>query len=268
MEIINNPGEFNNRSDLLSRLIRIESTNQNGLKSYFSNKLLKDFCVSFILAGRDTSSVGLAWFFWLIHKNPQVETSILDEIKRIIAHQKLKIGEMSDIVFTEDELKEMVYLHAAISESLRLYPPVPIDFKEVLEDDLFPDGTVIRRGARVLYSIYSMARLESIWGKDCNEFKPEKWIKDGEFMNENQIKYVVFNGGPRLCVGKKFAYMQMKMVAASILLRYSVKVIEGHEVCPKVPKTSLEQLRNQIQSLTNLTAVLRTCPPNVNYTRI
>ncbi|KAM7500120.1 hypothetical protein LguiA_024534 [Lonicera macranthoides] len=237
MEILNNPGEFNDRSDLLSRLIRIESAKQNGLKKYFSNKLLQDFCISFILAGRDTSSVGLAWFFWLIHKNPQVETSILDEITRIIAHRKLKNGEINDIVFTEDELKEMVYLHAAISESLRLYPPVPIDFKEVLEDDLFPDGTVIRRGARVLYSIYSMARLESIWGKDCNEFKPERWITDGEFVSENQFKYVVFNGGPRLCVGKKFAYMQMKMVAASIVLRYSVKVVEGHEVYPKVTTT-------------------------------
>jgi len=47
----------------------------------------------------------------------------------------------------------------------------------------------------------------------------------------------VFNAGPRLCLGKKFAYMQMKMVAASILLRYEVMVVEGHEVEPKLTTT-------------------------------
>lgn len=56
-------------------------------------------------------------------------------------------------------------------------------------------------------------------------------------MSENQFKYAVFNGGPRMCIGKKFAYMQMKMVAASILLRYSVQVVEGHRVSPKVTTT-------------------------------
>ncbi|CBI16821.3 unnamed protein product, partial [Vitis vinifera] len=136
-----------------------------------------------------------------------------------------------------EELKKMVYLQAALTESLRLYPSVPIDFKEVMEDDVFPDGTPIKRGARVLYSIFSMARIESIWGKDCMEFKPERWIKDGELVSENQFKYPVFNAGPRLCIGKKFAYMQMKMVAASILMRYSVKVVEGHNVIPKMTTT-------------------------------
>ncbi|XP_050276428.1 cytochrome P450 86B1-like isoform X2 [Quercus robur] len=136
-----------------------------------------------------------------------------------------------------EELRKMVYLQAALSESLRLYPSVPFDFKEVIEDDVFPDGTMIKKGSQVFYSIYSMARMESIWGKDCLEFKPERWLKDGQFVSENQFKYVVFNAGPRLCLGKKFAYVQMKMVAASILLRYEVKVVEGHKVDPKLTTT-------------------------------
>lgn len=130
-----------------------------------------------------------------------------------------------------------MYLQAALSESLRLYPSVPFEFKEVIENDVFPDGTMIKKGSQVFYSIYSMARMESIWGKDCLEFKPERWLKDGQFVSENQFKYVVFNAGPRLCLGKKFAYMQMKMVAASILLRYEVKVVEGHKVDPKLTIT-------------------------------
>ncbi|KAK2968635.1 hypothetical protein RJ640_030715 [Escallonia rubra] len=228
---------FRDRSDLLSRLIKMEHLDEHGEKNYFSDKLLKDFCISFILAGRDTSSVALAWFFWLLHKNPQVESKICEEIDEILSQRNSEDRGLSNTAFTVEELKQMVYLQAAISESLRLYPSVPIDFKEVIEDDVLPDGTLVKKGARVLYCIFSMARTESIWGPDCCEFKPERWIKDGQFVSENQFKYAVFNAGPRLCVGKKFAYMQMKMVAASILLRFSVKVVEGHQVLPKLTTT-------------------------------
>ncbi|KAL5991252.1 hypothetical protein ACLOJK_012159 [Asimina triloba] len=237
-------GGLDRRCDLLSRLIEAQGCrDEHGTSHRFSDKFLKDFCISFILAGRDTSSVALAWFFWLIHKHPQVETKIVEEIVGILEQRDEKKScnyEDDDddaVVLRVDELKKMDYLQAALSEALRLYPSVPFDFKEVVEDDVFPDGTAVKKGARVIYSIFSMARMESIWGKDCREFKPERWMREGQFLSENQFKYVVFNAGPRLCVGKKFAYMQMKMVAASVLLRYSVHVVEGHVVVPKLTTT-------------------------------
>ncbi|KAJ3671739.1 hypothetical protein LUZ60_007818 [Juncus effusus] len=224
---------LNGRSDLLSRLMETDLR--------FSDKFLKDFCISFILAGRDTSSVALAWFFWLLHRNPHVEQLILEEISHILkTRSETKIRNPNpnhEIIFTIEELKKMEYLQAALSEALRLYPSVPIDFKEVAEDDVLPDGTVLQRGARVIYSVYSMGRMESIWGKDCNEFKPERWLKDGIFITESSFKYAVFNAGPRLCIGKKFAYTQMKMVAASILLRYRVELVEKQEIVPKLTTT-------------------------------
>ncbi|KAK4842333.1 hypothetical protein QYF36_019766 [Acer negundo] len=231
---LNSFSNLNDQSDLLSRLMETEYTNR-----HIPDKFFRDFCLSFSLAGRDTTSVALSWFFWLLDKNPEVETRILREINEISSgHQRTKNQNNHAVLFTVEELKKMVYLQAALSESLRLYPSVPIEMKEVLEDDVLPDGNIVRKGARVLYCIFSMARIESIWGKDCLEFKPERWInKDGEFVSENQFKYPVFNAGPRLCIGKKFAYMQMKMVAASILMKYSVKVVEGHDVVPKVTTT-------------------------------
>ncbi|XP_071705050.1 cytochrome P450 86B1-like [Rutidosis leptorrhynchoides] len=237
MELLSNKEGIigNSRCDLLSRLIIME---QDKKEVFFTDKLLQDFCISFILAGRDTSSVGLSWFFWLITQNPQVETRILDEIHTILQQRdKPYKDNQENIVFTEEELKKMVYLQAAISESLRLYPPVSFDHKQPREDDVFPDGTHIGKGARVVYCMYGMARMETLWGKDCLEFRPERWIKDGEFVSESQFKYAVFNAGPRLCVGKKFAYMQMKLVVSSILLRYKVKLVEGHKVCPKLNTT-------------------------------
>ncbi|KAJ7945471.1 Cytochrome P450 [Quillaja saponaria] len=152
---------LNGHSDLLSRLMKIQDSEADRQDNY---KFYRDFCVSFILAGRDTSSVALAWFFWLVNKYPEVETRILNEIKDILGHQECKNENPyeHDVVFSEEDLKKMVYLQAALSESLSLYSSVPIDFKEVLEDDVFPDGTFIKKGSRVVYSIFSMARMESI----------------------------------------------------------------------------------------------------------
>lgn len=108
---------------------------------------------------------------------------------------------------------------------------------KVLEDDVFPDGTVLKKGQKVIYAIYTMGRMQSIWGKDCKEFKPERWLRDGRFMSESAYKFTAFNGGPRLCLGKDFAYYQMKFVAASILYRYRVKVVENSLVAPKLALT-------------------------------
>ncbi|XXG60356.1 hypothetical protein AAC387_Pa04g2283 [Persea americana] len=223
------------RSDILTIFMKLKDDDGKP----FPDKFLKDICVNFILAGRDTSSVALAWFFWLLDQNQEVEKQILEEIHCIVNERKHSDKEEGEVpmVFKPEEVKRMEYLQAALSESLRLYPSVPVDHKEVLEDDVFPDGTVLKKGQKVIYAIYTMGRMESIWGKDCKEFKPERWLRDGRFMSESAYKFTAFNGGPRLCLGKDFAYYQMKFVAASILYRYRVKVVENSLVAPKLALT-------------------------------
>ncbi|XP_024007483.1 cytochrome P450 86B1 isoform X2 [Eutrema salsugineum] len=228
-----------NKSDVLSRLILIESHKRGNENDRFTVKFFRQFCTSFILAGRDTSSVALTWFFWLMTKHPEVENKILGEIREILRQREnnLESEDTKSCVFTVKELNDMVYLQAALSECLRLYPPIPMEMKQATEEDVFPDGTFLRKGSRVYFSIYSMGRMESIWGKDCEMFKPERWIQGGQYVSDDQFKYVVFNGGPRLCLGKTFAYLQMKMVVASILLNYSIKVDQDHVVIPRVTTT-------------------------------
>ncbi|XP_062205545.1 cytochrome P450 86B1-like [Phragmites australis] len=229
--------EAGRRSDLLTVFTKMRD--EDGSPAY-SDKFLRDICVNFILAGRDTSSVALAWFFWLLGKNPGVEAKILEEIEGIVAARKAPAtaGEVEEeLVFQPEEVKRMEYLHAALSEALRLYPSVPVDHKEVVEDVVFPDGTVLKTGTKVIYAMYAMGRMESIWGEDCREYRPERWLRDGRFMSESAYKFTAFNGGPRLCLGKDFAYYQMKFAAASILHRYRVDVVEGHPVAPKMALT-------------------------------
>ncbi|XP_059633365.1 cytochrome P450 86B1-like [Cornus florida] len=224
------------RSDLLTVFMGLKD--EQGKP--FSDKFLRDICVNFILAGRDTSSVALSWFFWLLDRNPAVEERILEEIYRILCEREEganKRESESNSIFRPEEVKRMEYLQAALSEALRLYPSVPVDHKEVVEDDVFPDGTVLKKGTKVVYAIYAMGRMEAIWGKDCRVFKPERWLRDGRFVSESAYKFTAFNGGPRLCLGKDFAYYQMKFAAASILYRYRVKVVEDHPVVPKLALT-------------------------------
>ncbi|RHN44033.1 putative alkane 1-monooxygenase [Medicago truncatula] len=144
------------KSDLLTVFMRLKD--ENG-KSY-SDKFLRDICVNFILAGRDTSSVALSWFFWLVDQNHEVEEKILEEICRVV---DIKKDEFDDCLrFRSQEIKKMDYLHAALSEALRLYPSVPVDRKEVVEDDIFPNGIKLKKGTKVIYAIYSMGRMENI----------------------------------------------------------------------------------------------------------
>lgn len=102
----------------------------------------------------------------------------------------------------------MHYLHVALSETLRLYPPVPLNVKELAEDNLIlPGGRVLKKGTVVLQAIYSMGRMEKIWGKYCREFKPERWLQDGVFTSQDGFKFPVFSARPRVCLGKDFAYL-------------------------------------------------------------
>ncbi|KDP21345.1 hypothetical protein JCGZ_21816 [Jatropha curcas] len=193
--------------DLLSRFV------SSGISD---ETFVTDIVISFILAGRDTTSAALSWFFWLIFKNPEVEAEILKEIK-----------EKSDAPIFE-EVKDMVYTHASLSETMRLYPPVPVDSKMAMEDNVLPDGTLVKKGTRVTYHPFAMGRLEALWGKDWADFKPERWLaRDGEhkkwnFVGRDAYTYPVFQAGPRICLGKEMAFLQMKRVASAILSRFKV----------------------------------------------
>ncbi|KAL2634728.1 hypothetical protein R1flu_006207 [Riccia fluitans] len=206
-------------SDLLSRFIQYDEDAGHGSSkdaaAAMSDKYLRDIIVSFVLAGRDTSSVALTWFFWLLAQHPEVEKKIVEEISSIRRGRKESSQEAEG--YTYDELREMHYVQAAITESMRIYPPVPTDSKTALADDYLPDGTFARQGDRISFNIYAMGRQESLWGEDCLEFKPERFLQDGKFVQESPFKYPVFQAGPRICLGKEMAYTQMKYVVAAIL---------------------------------------------------
>jgi cytochrome P450 len=250
-------------------------------EAVFTDVFLRDIVISFVLAGRDTSSTGMSWFFWLLSRNRHVEDSIRAEIAQIVSsrnhhmHHDLankkdstdlyttattavaavaggdqrqdkittsiadgekdgspvvvadpcSIDMTSSPKFTYEELKNMHYLDAALTESMRLYPPVPFDTKVAMEEDTWPDGTHIPKDSMVAYAPYAMGRMEQLWGSDCLEFKPERWLDDnGVFQSQSPYKYAVFQAGQRVCLGKELAMLQMKLVAATLLSRFTISM--------------------------------------------
>lgn len=201
---------FSQHRDLLSRFMGIIN----------DEDYLRDIIVSFLLAGRDTIASTLTSFFWLMAKHPEVEAAILTEADRVIA------GSADSRLSSVEQLRQLHYLHATVFESMRLYPPVQFDSKFCLEDDWLPDGTFVKKGTRVTYHPYAMGRMENIWGSDCLEFKPERWLKDGVFFQENPFKYPVFQAGVRVCLGKEMALVEVKSVALSLLRRFHIGLAE------------------------------------------
>ncbi|XP_031402787.1 cytochrome P450 94A1-like [Punica granatum] len=110
--------------DLLSRFLS---------SGHSDEEFVIDIVISFILAGRDTTSAALTWYFWLLSRTPRVENEVIREIKA-----------KSEAPVYED-VKDMVYTHASLCESMRFYPPVPVDTKEAICDDILPDGTAIKK---------------------------------------------------------------------------------------------------------------------------
>ncbi|XP_047983142.1 alkane hydroxylase MAH1-like [Salvia hispanica] len=191
-------------------------------------EFLKDSSLSLIFAGRDTTSTCLTWLFWLLAQNPNSERMILEEMEAELGLWKKWRP------FTAAESHKLVYLHGALCESLRLYPPLALEHKAPVQPDILPSGHRLARNEKLIISFYSVGRMESVWGKDCLQFKPERWIcPSGKIKHEPSYKFPAFNAGPRTCVGKDMAFIQMKMVAAAILYGYKVRLVEGHKVSPR-----------------------------------
>ncbi|CAH9109705.1 unnamed protein product [Cuscuta epithymum] len=193
--------------DFLSRLMS---------KKISDETFLIDAGIAIVLGGVDTMVSAFTWLFWIIARHPAVEAKILQEIED----------------FDAGKIKDMPYIHATVAESMRLNPPVPLEGKQAREDDVWPDGTRVKKGMGIICHTYAVGRSADVWGPDWPEFKPERWLKkEGggaseperwSFAARDAFTYPVFQAGPRICLGKDIAFIQLKMVAVAVLRRFRV----------------------------------------------
>jgi len=197
--------ELEKRTDLLSRYLLLKD--ENGKP--FTESYLRDIILNIIIAGRDTTAQTLTWCFYLLSQNERVLQKLLDELAE-------QLGGADP---TYDNVKNLKYIQAVIDETLRLYPPVPIDPKMALNDDVLPNGFVIKKGFIVEWNQWVMGRHPDFW--DCpTEMRPERWFGDNggkPVPHGNQPPFIPFQFGPRTCIGIQFAYLEIKVVLCSVL---------------------------------------------------
>ncbi|KAL7132816.1 hypothetical protein ABFS83_12G100000 [Erythranthe nasuta] len=229
------------KHDILSRFIELSKDPENKM----TDKSLRDVVLNFVIAGRDTTATTLSWAIYMVMTHADVAEKLYSELRKFEEERAKEEGFSSSNnnqesfdervsrfagLLSYDSLGKLYYLHAVITETLRLYPAVPQDPKGILEDDILPDGTRVKAGGMVTYVPYSMGRMKYNWGEDAASFKPERWIKDGIFQNASPFKFTAFQAGPRICLGKDSAYLQMKMALAILCRFYEFNLAKGHKV--------------------------------------
>ncbi|GAB4844394.1 hypothetical protein Ancab_037758 [Ancistrocladus abbreviatus] len=217
------------KDDILSRFFMLGDTDP---------RYLRDIILNFIIAGKDTTATTLSWFIYMLCKHPEIQEMVAKEIMDATkADMVMNYAEFAANL-REDSIEKMQYLHAALTETLRLYPAVPVDGKICFSDDTLPDGHSVNKGDLVAYQPYAMGRMKFIWGDDAEVFRPERWLnEDGIFQPQSPFKFTAFQAGPRICLGKEFAYRQMKIFSAVLLSSFFFKL--GDEEKPVKYRTSL-----------------------------
>jgi len=178
---------------------------------------LRHELLNILLAGRDTTASLLSFIFMLLIQHP----AVFSKLRTIIIETFGTYSHPRNLSFSD--LKGCSYLQWTINETLRLYPVVPFNDRTAITDTVLPTGggpdgkspIYVRKGQVVEYSVYAMHRRTDLWGKDANEFRPERW--DGR---RSGWEFLPFNGGPRICIGQQFALTEAAYVVVRLLQRF------------------------------------------------
>ncbi|CZS97822.1 related to benzoate-para-hydroxylase (cytochrome P450) [Rhynchosporium agropyri] len=190
-----------------------------------------------IIAGSDTTSTTLSGTLFYLTHNPKVLETVKNEVRTIF--EGCDVEEM----VSGPKLNACIYLHACLEETLRMSPSVPgILPREVCSGGAEIDGEFIPEGVDVSVGIYSIHH-NSNYFPEPYEFRPGRWIiqdiqsagddkrlsiHDGIGVGKEEVElaqkaFCAFSLGPRGCIGKNMAYMEMMLAMARVLFLFDIE---------------------------------------------
>ena len=198
----------NPTNDALSLLVQTRDEDGNSLT--MDELQAQTFLMLF--AGHETSASMLTTFCLMMKKHPEVWQQAKAEQARINIQGQLEM----------EHIKEMTYLEQILKEVERLYPPVPLGFRGVVEPFEF-NGYYVPKGWKAIYPINVAHRDETVY-TDPEKFDPDRFSPE---RNENKVPFslVGFGGGSRICVGYAFAQLEMKIITSYLLRYYNWEII-------------------------------------------
>ena len=199
------------RGDLFSHMVFVEDE-----QGRMSDKQLRDEAMTLIFAGHETTAHALTWTWYLLAKHPDEVDRMREELDRVLEGRPIQVK----------DLPNLPYLEMVVKETLRLMPSVWAYARQA-QRDLVIEGYEIKKGQTITISHIAMGRNAKYFDAPL-EFRPERWTREFERALPRGA-YTPFAGGPRVCLGKQFAMMEMRMILATLVQRIEVTVPEGFE---------------------------------------
>lgn len=166
-----------------------------------------------MLAGNETTIHTLEWVFFYLSRHDAVREKCYEEVKNYFAaHEQIAMEDAA----TGDCFK---YVRAVVKESLRLRPPALFSMRQALQDVTLSNDLFIPKGTVVMPMIGMVHLDEDYYGPDAASFRPERFLE-----GEDRYTFVPFTVGPRTCLGKKFAEIEMTSFIASALRKFDIGV--------------------------------------------
>ncbi|MHB9288300.1 cytochrome P450 [Halobacteriales archaeon Cl-PHB] len=170
---------------------------------------VRDQLVTFLFAGHETTSTALTFAGWLLAGHDTVQDRLHDEVDSVCGDADPGFGDIPDLEFTE----------AVAREAMRLYPPVTELFREPRQEMVL-GGYRLPEDATLQLSSWAAHRDER-WWNEPEAFRPERWLPEigGEDPDRPEYAYFPFGGGPRHCLGMRFAMTELQLVLATLARR-------------------------------------------------
>ena len=202
------PGD---RGDLLSMLLAARDDDGRPM----SDRQLRDELITLFLAGHETTAIALSWTLFLLARHPEVEEKLCAEIDGALGSRLPGAADLHNLRYTE----------AVFKEGLRLYPPAYVIGREALADCAL-GGWRCEAGTTIYFAPWVLHR-DARHFPEPERFRPERWLgSDSERSTAHLPKYayIPFGGGPRICVGERFAMMEGVLVLATLLRRVRLEM--------------------------------------------
>ena len=210
-------GNEDSYDDLLSLLLSVRSEQSD--KAGMSDQQIRDEAITLFIAGQETTANSLSWSLYLISKHPEVEMKLYAEIKSVLGSRLPNMDDYNNLKYTK-----MVF-----TEAMRLYPPAWTVVRRALSDYKLKDY-IVPAGADIFMSQYVIQR-DAKYYSDPLEFRPARWEND--FMKSiPKFAYYPFGGGPRLCIGEGFAWLEGVLVLATLISGWKMKLVQNGAVKP------------------------------------
>lgn len=199
--------------DLLDMLLETKYEDGTGM----SNQQLLDEAIILLVAGHETSAITMSWTWYLLGTHPEIEEKLLDSVMK----------NLEDRDPTFEDVRSLSYTLQILEESMRLYPAVWFMDREALEDDQI-EGFNMKKGEDFGAFIYGLHRNPAYW-ENPDKFDPNRFSAENK-KKHTPSSFLPFGGGPRLCIGKNFAQMEMQFILAMLIKRYKFVLSPGQKI--------------------------------------